>query len=271
VEELTEELEQKEDQIVNLKDDIAELQIEIEELKEAQTASAAAAAAAPAPAQIDLSELLAGIKAKLDRYHSADATNTDGWNAIELEVKRLIDHQHIEHESEVDAMEKEWNKIEDEGVERERALELKVDQLEKQVARLEREQGSSTDHERSRSFRGRRAGGDEEDDNGPTDSRRYTCMCRVPPLCRIRRVSCWRVVDRVSVISQITSGRGMATEGEDAREGARVGAGRAQDHKPRPHHLRGGETEPHPRSAVRQRNSRRPTCVVCRVLCANAS
>jgi DNA-binding protein H-NS len=57
VEELTEELEQKEDQIVNLKDDIAELQIEIEELKEAQTASAAV----PAPASgIDLTELLAG-------------------------------------------------------------------------------------------------------------------------------------------------------------------------------------------------------------------
>ena len=182
MEELTEELEQKEDQIVTLKDDIAELQIEIEELKENAAAAAAAAAveasttAAAAKPSVNVDELLEkvvdGLTAKLTRYNPADAVKTDGWTVVELVVKRLLDTQHHDHESEVDAMEKEWNKIEDEAVERERGLEAQVERLEKQVAKLECEKqaGGATDHERPRSLRarsGRSAGGDDDDDNGP--------------------------------------------------------------------------------------------------------
>jgi FtsZ-binding cell division protein ZapB len=182
MEELTEELEQKEDQIVTLKDDIAELQIEIEELKENAAAAAAAAVeasttAAAAKPSVNVDELLEkvvdGLTAKLTRYNPADAVKTDGWSVVELAVKRLLDAQHHDHESEVDAMEKEWNKIEDEAVERARGLEAQVERLEKQVAKLECEKqagGGATDHERPRSLRarsGRSAGGDDDDDNGP--------------------------------------------------------------------------------------------------------
>lgn len=196
MEELTEELEQKEDHIVTLKDDIAELQIEIEELKESAAAAAAAAAAAVEASttaavrpSVDVDELLEkvvdGLTAKLTRYNPVDVVKTDDWSVVELVVKRLLDAQHHDHESEVDAMEKEWNKIEDEAVERERGLEAQVERLEKQVAKLECEKqaggGGATDHERPRSLRarsGRSVGGDDDDDNdnGPASDWRQKAM-----------------------------------------------------------------------------------------------